>query len=66
MTSLWIALWVWGGAGIAAKLTGRHFIGVEIDEKYFLIAKQRIDDTEGFTAVEEEVIEEPLGQLTFF
>ena len=50
-------------------MTRRHFIGVEIDEKYFLIAKQRIDDTEGFTAVESEVIEEveePQGQLTFF
>lgn len=48
-------------------MTRRHFIGVEIDEKYFLIAKQRIDDTEGFTTVIEEPIEEePQGQLTFF
>ena len=54
-----------GATGIAAKMTRRHFIGVEIDEKYFRIAKQRIDDTEGFTAVESEV-EEPQGQLTFF
>ena len=58
-----------GTTGVACKKLNRHFIGVEIDEKYFCIAKQRIDDTEGFTAVENEVIEEaeePQGQLTFF
>jgi DNA modification methylase len=30
--------------GLACKRTNRGFIGVEIDEKYFNIAKQRIDN----------------------
>lgn len=55
-----------GGVGIACKQTKRHFIGIEIDEKYFLIAKQRINDTESFTAVESVKEEEPQVQLTFF
>jgi site-specific DNA-methyltransferase (adenine-specific) len=33
-----------GGVGLACKRTNRGFIGVEIDEKYFNIAKQRIDN----------------------
>lgn len=35
-----------GATGIAAKRTGRHFIGIEIDEKYFRIAEQRINENE--------------------
>lgn len=32
-----------GACGVSAKLTGRNFIGVEKSEKYFNIAKLRID-----------------------
>ena len=32
--------------GIACKKTGREFIGIEIDEKYFKIADSRISQTE--------------------
>lgn len=32
-----------GGCGVACKLTNRHFIGCEIDKKYFDIAKNRIE-----------------------
>lgn len=34
-----------GGVGIACKKTGREFIGIEIDEKYFKIAGDRIGHT---------------------
>lgn len=34
-----------GGVGIACKNSGRNFIGIEIDEKYFVIAKDRIENT---------------------
>ena len=33
-----------GTTGVAAKELGRNFIGIEIDKKYFDIAKKRIDD----------------------
>lgn len=32
-----------GSCGVACKETGRNFIGIEIDEKYFNIAKERIE-----------------------
>jgi len=32
-----------GGCGVSAKMTGRNFIGIEKDEKYFSIAQTRID-----------------------
>jgi len=32
-----------GTTGVACKKTGRHFIGIEKDEKYFEIAKNRIN-----------------------
>lgn len=35
-----------GSTGVSAKATGRNFIGIELDEKYFNIAKERIDNTE--------------------
>ena len=33
-----------GSTGVACVNTGRKFIGIELDEKYFEIAKQRIND----------------------
>ena len=33
-----------GSTGVACKNTGRNFIGMELDEKYFKIAKDRIDE----------------------
>ena len=35
-----------GSCGVSAKLTGRKFIGIELDKEYFEIAKQRIEETE--------------------
>ncbi len=32
-----------GSTGVASKNTGRHFIGIELSEHYFNIAKQRIE-----------------------
>ena len=36
-----------GSAGVACKNTNRNFIGIELDEKYFEIAKERINNTKG-------------------
>lgn len=36
-----------GTAGVAAKSCGRSFIGIEMDEGYFALARERIDGTEG-------------------
>ena len=33
-----------GSTGVACKNTGRNFIGMELDEEYFKIAKDRIDE----------------------
>ena len=33
-----------GTTGVACKSTGRNFIGIELDEKYFEIAKKRIEE----------------------
>jgi DNA modification methylase len=33
-----------GSTGVACKQTDRDFIGIEIDEKYFNIAKDRIEE----------------------
>lgn len=46
-----------GSTGVACKQTGRDFIGIEIDEKYFKIAKDRI---------EENIKNEIENQLTIF
>ena len=35
-----------GSTGVAAKNTNRNFIGIEMNENYFNIAKKRIDETE--------------------
>ena len=34
-----------GSTGVAAKNTNREFIGIELDENYFNIAKERIENT---------------------
>lgn len=34
-----------GTTGVACKLLNRNFIGIELDKKYFDIAKQRIENT---------------------
>ena len=34
-----------GSTGVACKLTSRNFIGIELEKKYFDIAKQRIENT---------------------
>lgn len=33
-----------GSTGVACVKTGRNFIGIELDEKYFCVAEQRIND----------------------
>lgn len=33
-----------GSTGVACKNLGRDYIGIEIDEKYFNIAKDRIEE----------------------
>ena len=35
-----------GSTGVACLNTNRRFIGIELDENYFNIAKKRIEDTE--------------------
>ena len=35
-----------GSTGVACLNTNRRFIGIELDEKYFNIAKERIEDAE--------------------
>lgn len=35
-----------GTTGVACKELGRDFIGIEIDEHYFSIAKKRIEEQE--------------------
>jgi site-specific DNA-methyltransferase (adenine-specific) len=34
-----------GGAGVSCKNLDRDFIGMELDENYFEIAKKRIEET---------------------
>ena len=36
-----------GSTGVACKNTGRNFIGIELDETYFNISKERIESAEG-------------------
>lgn len=51
-----------GTTGVACKLTNRNFIGIELNEKYFDIAKQRIE--KGF--VQEEITEDELNSYPIF
>ena len=37
-----------GGGGIACRDLNRDFIGIEIDEKYFKIAQERIEGKEEY------------------
>ena len=55
-----------GTTGVACKKLNRNFIGIEIDEKYFNIAKERIGGVVDEPSVEEVEIVEESGQLTFF
>lgn len=36
-----------GSTGVACINTNRNFIGIELDEKYFNIAKERIENAKG-------------------
>jgi DNA modification methylase len=47
-----------GSCGVASKLTGRNFIGIERDVDYFNIAKERIE------LVDDTIINESDFQLT--
>lgn len=41
---------MWSGStGIVAKRLNRNFIGIELDEKYFEIAKKRIEHENKFS-----------------
>lgn len=51
-----------GSTGVACKNLNRNFIGIELDENYFNIAKQRIEN--GF--VQEDVTDEKLNSLPLF
>ena len=51
-----------GTTGVACKLLGRDFIGIELDKKYFKIAEQRINN--GF--VQKDVTDEKLSSLPLF
>jgi len=41
-----ILQWVTGTTGVASKNLNRNFIGIEKDETYFNIAKERINNTQ--------------------
>lgn len=51
-----------GSTGVACKSLNRKFIGIELDDYYFNIAKQRIEN--GF--VQEEISNEELDNLPIF
>ena len=51
-----------GSTGVACKLTNRNFIGIELNEEYFDIAKQRINN--GF--VQEKITDDELNNLPLF
>ncbi|MGB0467727.1 MAG: DNA methyltransferase [Pontibacterium sp.] len=38
-----------GTTGVAAVNTGRNFIGIELDDKYFDIAQVRISESQGIS-----------------
>ena len=43
-----------GSCGVSAKMTGRNFIGIEMTEEYFTIAKTRIDTQQESTVTTED------------
>ena len=45
-----------GSTGVACKFTNRNFIGIEKDDKYFEIAKQRIENPEAFSKPKEDKV----------
>ena len=51
-----------GTTGVACKLLNRKFVGIEIDEKYFNIAKQRIAGE----IVREKINENELNEFLLF
>lgn len=51
-----------GGVGIACMETGRNFIGIEIDERYFNIACERIEPQD---IVESKEVKEEVWQYSF-
>ncbi len=51
-----------GSTGVACKNLNRNFIGIELDEKYFNIAKQRIEN--GF--VQEKITDTDLDKFALF
>jgi len=50
-----------GTTGVACVQTGRNFIGIEIDEGYFNIAKERIERAQAEMVQQELVLEEMRG-----
>lgn len=50
MKVMWFLIIVWvRSTCVAAVNTNRHYIGFELDEQYFDIACQRLDEVEGET-----------------
>ena len=47
--------------GIACKISNRNFIGIEIDEKYFNIAKERLEN-DNYDNQKKQIV----GQLSLF
>ena len=47
---------------MACKRTRRHFIGIEIDERYFRIAEQRINGNEPINEPEIVQVKEPIPE----
>lgn len=45
-----------GTTGVASKNLNRNFIGIELDDKYFQIAKERIENSRGLFDLEKEVM----------
>ena len=44
-----------GSTCVAAKMTGRTFVGIDLSKEYCAIAQKRVDETEPWTAPEIEV-----------
>ena len=46
-----------GTTGVACKNTNRNFIGIELDEKYFEIAKKRIEESNSYNQTNKEALQ---------